>query len=306
MPHLLLIDRSETDRVRIRSILPSHSGWTVAVADSAAAAADQVSKSSLDLVLLDLSTAGDWEHRLIQKLRASQPNLPVILLTAGDDSDEFVVAALSIGAVSYVPKSAAAKNLVTTVQRILALNGCRRHDEHLQTALTCAVIRLHLTDNNLDLVRSTINNLVNTAEDFGLCDAANRGRLSVALDEALTNAVIHGNLDVPSVLREGDGDEFYQLVSERKSRLPYAKRTVTVTATYTHDTAKFKIADQGRGFDHANLMNPLLPRNLDKPHGRGVLLMRAFVDEVRFNEAGNCVTLIKRRPAAGIAGEKCR
>ncbi len=55
-----------------------------------------------------------------------------------------------------------------------------------------------------------------------------------------------------------------------------------------------RIADEGRGFDPDRVPDPRLPENLTRPDGRGIFLMRALMDEVHFNSAGNAVTLVLR------------
>ena len=55
------------------------------------------------------------------------------------------------------------------------------------------------------------------------------------------------------------------------------------------------IKDEGEGFDPAALPDPTDAENIDRPCGRGVMLMRAFMDEVRYNARGNEVTLIRKR-----------
>ncbi len=65
------------------------------------------------------------------------------------------------------------------------------------------------------------------------------------------------------------------------------------------------IRDEGKGFDPNSLPDPTDPVNLDKVSGRGLLLMRTFVDGVRFNECGNEVTLIKRRRPAEVDALSC-
>ena len=54
------------------------------------------------------------------------------------------------------------------------------------------------------------------------------------------------------------------------------------------------IRDEGPGFDPDGLPDPTDPENLTKASGRGVLLIRTFMDEVRFNDTGNEITMIKR------------
>ncbi len=60
------------------------------------------------------------------------------------------------------------------------------------------------------------------------------------------------------------------------------------------DKAVFVVRDEGCGFDPSSLPDPTDPANLDKVTGRGILLMRAFMDQVEFNARGNEVTMVKQ------------
>ncbi len=90
--------------------------------------------------------------------------------------------------------------------------------------------------------------------------------------EAAVNAVMHGN------------------------RYDVA-RHVTASFEITPAELIIKIADQGGGLDPSVIPDPLAPENLLRSSGRGVFLMRAFMDEVSFRELypGTEITLIKRR-----------
>ena len=61
--------------------------------------------------------------------------------------------------------------------------------------------------------------------------------------------------------------------------------------------ARFVIRDDGPGFDPAALPDTADPENLLKPSGRGVMLMRTFMDEVTFSSNGACVTMVKNAAA---------
>ena len=73
---------------------------------------------------------------------------------------------------------------------------------------------------------------------------------------------------------------------------------MTVDASISPQQLKVQITDEGTGFNPENLPDPTDPENLLKPHGRGVMMMKLFLDEVTWNEQGNSVTLIKNGPAA--------
>jgi serine/threonine-protein kinase RsbW len=94
--------------------------------------------------------------------------------------------------------------------------------------------------------------------------------IRLALEEALSNAIHHGNGDDPA-------------------------KHVTVDFTVTDDQAQITVCDEGCGFCPEHVPDPTLEENIERPNGRGVMLMRAYMTEVRFNDRGNCVTLVKHR-----------
>jgi anti-sigma regulatory factor (Ser/Thr protein kinase) len=132
-----------------------------------------------------------------------------------------------------------------------------------------------------------------------LCDATGRIRVGIALEEALLNALYHGNLELSSdELREYRANLLSSgrpsALAERRRQAPYASRRITVQATISPQQARFVVTDQGKGFDPASVPDCTDPANLERDSGRGLLLMRTFMDEVAFNEKGNEVTMVKR------------
>ena len=130
---------------------------------------------------------------------------------------------------------------------------------------------------------------------LNFCDQSTLLRLATAFTEALANAIDHGNLELDSKLRESEDNAYRRLGEERARQPPYCDRRVRVTATLTPSEARFVIRDDGPGFDSSALPDPTNPENLLKPSGRGIMLMATFLDEVKYNDRGNEVTLIKRR-----------
>lgn len=110
-------------------------------------------------------------------------------------------------------------------------------------------------------------------------DVARRLRLNfrVSLTEALSNAMLYGN-----------GSD-----SSKRVRLEVLVSETQITA---------KVTDQGDGFDPCVVPDPTTPENLTRTGGRGIFLMRELMDEVRFNEVGNAVTLVLRLEPAEVGG----
>jgi anti-sigma regulatory factor (Ser/Thr protein kinase) len=122
--------------------------------------------------------------------------------------------------------------------------------------------------------------------------------VAVALEEALNNALYHGNLELTSELREAERQAYRDLVGARLQTAPYRDRRIFVDAKLSRTAVVFTIRDEGRGFDPSQLPDPTGPENLEKASGRGLLLMHTFTDELLFNQVGNEVTLIKRKTPA--------
>lgn len=149
----------------------------------------------------------------------------------------------------------------------------------------------------LEWISPTVERLRERAVQCGACDERRSMKLSVALHEALTNAVVHGNLGVPSRLKEQDDDAFARALAERGGDPAYSARMVSVGVDFDGDRCQWALTDQGDGFDVAGMLRDREPTEEDllRPSGRGVVLMRAFLDEVRYEAGGRRVLLTMRR-----------
>lgn len=90
----------------------------------------------------------------------------------------------------------------------------------------------------------------------------------LALEEAITNAIRHGNRNDP-------------------------EKHITLRFRVTPQEAEIWVADEGDGFDPGRVPDPTLDENINKPNGRGIMLMRAYMDKVGYNQTGNEVRLVK-------------
>jgi serine/threonine-protein kinase RsbW len=96
-------------------------------------------------------------------------------------------------------------------------------------------------------------------------------RLRLALEEALVNAHKHGH--------QGDWT-----------------KPITLHYHVTDNGVVARIEDQGGGFDPTEVPDPSAPENMERPSGRGLFLMRAYMTRVCHNERGNCICLCKHCP----------
>jgi anti-sigma regulatory factor (Ser/Thr protein kinase) len=131
-------------------------------------------------------------------------------------------------------------------------------------------------------------------DGLGILDRPAQIRIRVALQEAITNALYHGNLEVSSDLRQDDERIFYDLAEQRRGLEPYKARRIRIATRLDRRKATFVVGDQGPGFDTSRIDKPIDPEDLLRIGGRGLLLIRTFMDEVTFNATGNVITMVKR------------
>ena len=115
---------------------------------------------------------------------------------------------------------------------------------------------------NIYLVEKLVDNV---CEELKIAEG-NYGNILIALTEAVNNAIHHGN------------------------KLDANKKT-SVACGQDENKLKFRIQDEGVGFDFDNLPDPTDPENIEKPNGRGIFLMKNLADEVIFEENGRIVEL---------------
>lgn len=294
MQTVLVVDDVTLDRHLVGALIEEHVGWSAVFAEDGRDALALIKLQVPDVVLTDLQMPEMNGLQLVEAIRRDYSYLPVILMTA-HGSEEIAVAALKAGAASYVPKRDLARDLVPTTQKVLDMARTSRNQQQVLDCLIETEFRF-LLSNDPHRVQPLINHLQDHLTLMNLVDKAGLIRVGTALHEGLINAMEHGNLELSSELRESENPSDYRkLVDERRQQQPYSDRRVLVVARFSRNEAVFVIRDDGRGFDPSKLADPRDPANLQKCSGRGLFLIRTFMDEVRFNDAGNEITMIKRQ-----------
>jgi CheY-like chemotaxis protein/anti-sigma regulatory factor (Ser/Thr protein kinase) len=295
MPKVLVVDDAAVDRKLVGGLLSRAGDLTVEYAVDGQEALAKIAADRPTLVVTDLVMPGMTGLELVAAITSQFPGLPVVLMT-GKGSEETAVKALEAGASSYVPKSSLHQHLLETVRDLIEMVNQTRTNERLMNCMRTGQFVFSLT-NDPALIPSLISYVQNVVCSMGLCDESDVIRVCIALEEALRNAMFHGNLELTSEQREGDSVVYQQLIEHRTTHEPYKDRKLYVTIDVTPTSGTFTIRDQGPGFDPHKLPDPTDPANIEKVSGRGLLLMRTFMDEVTFNATGNQVTMVKRSAA---------
>lgn len=116
-------------------------------------------------------------------------------------------------------------------------------------------------------LKPTVEEVVGTCERLAVGGSRARLNLRVAVGEAISNAILYGNGEDPD-------------------------KRVRVEAVYGDEAVRVTVTDEGPGFDPSAVADPTRAENRDRPHGRGLFLLRTLMDRVEWNERGNRVTLV--------------
>jgi CheY-like chemotaxis protein len=304
MSKVLIVDDSPVDRRLAGKLLEKRAEGgeptdiTVVTAENGRQALDVIAREHPDAVVTDLQMPEMNGLDLVVQIRARFSLLPVILMTA-HGSEELAVRALKSGAASYVPKRELGEDLLETVEAVIESAHGKRDQSRLLKSLARTESHFVL-ENDPALIPPLVSHLRENVFRMSGSDETGLIQMTVALREALLNAMEHGNLELDSALREKDDHSYHVLQHERRRQKPYADRRVHVTSRETPGETVFVIRDEGPGFDTSQLPDPTDPANLEKRSGRGLLLIRAFMSDVRHNPRGNEVTLTYRTQDSGL------
>jgi CheY-like chemotaxis protein/anti-sigma regulatory factor (Ser/Thr protein kinase) len=300
MATVLVVDDSPVDRRLAGKLLEKNPQLAVDYAAHGGDALRQMEQRMPDLVLTDLQMPNMDGLRLVETIRRLYPLVPVIIMTA-HGSEDVAVKALMSGAAGFVPKGGLGGALVATVESVLTLVRKKRGHDRLMDCIGSGEAVLTLPSDR-SLFTPLVEHVQHLVSAVGLVDETGSLRVALAMEEALVNALYHGNLGLSPAEIEAANSAFHQ---SGQDVLPdhvspaWRERKIHVRVEFSREQVTFTIRDEGPGFNPANIPAPTDPLNFsgESPAGRGLVLIRMFMDEVSFNESANEIRLSKRREA---------
>jgi CheY-like chemotaxis protein len=274
LPAILVVDDDRSTRHLIRLQLRS-AGHAVETAGNARAALSRLRRKEFDLVLLDVWMPGMDGLEMLARLRDA-PSRPKVVVMTADDTSETLLRAIREHACRYVTKPVEPKELLGLIDEVLAAPPVARPVE-------------------------VISARPEWVELLVPCDRESAERIQDFLARL--------DADLPAQVRADVGQAFRELLMnaiEWGGRLDPAQ-TVRIACLRARRMLLYRIADPGKGFsfqglEHAAVGNPpgspiehaakREERGL-RPGGFGLLLARAMVDELLYNEAHNEVVFVK-------------
>jgi sigma-B regulation protein RsbU (phosphoserine phosphatase) len=284
---VLVVDDDAALRSLLRLAL-ERGGFEVAEAADAGEAVVRFRAFGPSVSVLDLGLPDRDGISLIAELRELEPAAAIIVVTGRGDEES----ALRAGAASFLHKPFLLPDLVQEVRQLAAW---RSPAAGAAAPAAGASQRFSLGSREareLSVIGALTLPLRTLLDDAGLLG------VRIGLGEMILNAVEHGNLGISTTEKEEalvDG-RFAGLVASRLAVPENAAKRVWIESHLADGEFRVTVRDEGAGFDWRALAAVEPGATLA---GRGVLLARFHFDEVRWNERGTEVTLVKRVPGAG-------
>lgn len=294
MQRVVVLEHNVAEAGRMAKLL-GEQGFTVETTKTPAEAIEACRKSPPDLVVTDMpEPRTDVEAMsFIKWLHQHQRQVPIVL-SLSKNEEICALQALETGAVSYIRKRLLEQDLPQTLKNTYGLLQRITGQKRIRQALVRAEFHYEL-ENDPSITPAVLAGVEDELETSGLFETADITRMIIGLHEAIDNAIFHGNLEVSSALRDaGATKSYFELAEARRAQAPYRDRHVQFLMRLSRDGAEFLIRDEGPGYDPKKIADPTAVDNLERPSGRGLLLIRSFFDTVEHGPTGSELRLSRK------------
>lgn len=290
-PGILVVDDEEALRTLLVRLLEKEGFEPFSASDGEEAIRLFRDRSPL-VVISDVRMPKMDGLTMLTEIRKIDRSAAVILMT-GQGNEEILLSALRGGATNFFKKPFNSLELIDEIRRIVGFRREAARSSLFSPFLT-AETKLFVLPAGVSSYYPIVNQV--TLQLPCLVPPEEILNLKIGIEEMITNAIEHGNLGISfeeksEAIRE---ERLEGLIAERTAESERAGRRIFIHSRLDSDFFEVTVRDEGRGFDWKALPE-VAPENLLAFNGRGILLARIYFDEVTYNEAGNQVTLRKRR-----------
>jgi DNA-binding response OmpR family regulator len=299
-PTAIVVD-DEPDVRGILAAIVARNGFEVTEGKDGEEAVRLASERRPDLIFLDVMMPKLTGLEALAQIREANPGVCVVLVSA-TASQEHAEEALRLGAVNFIQKPFDRREIGFVVQRIRA---AIEEESDLQPVFDLLEERKTVLSmgNDPAMIGKVVAFLGRELHLHypGRDTAATEVKL--ALYEAIANAIEHGNLGIgfdDKTKAASDPGGVAALVEKRRKEPPFADRKIRLEARYGASEVEYRIRDGGPGFSVKG--QEARRQDLTALHGRGLMLIRHYMNRVDWNEAGNEIRLARTVPGRETTG----
>ena len=294
-PSILLADGDAGSREVFGKFF-SRAGWRFDIASDPAAIGSALEGKDYDIVIADVAMPGADGLALLAQILKQRPTQAIIAVSR-DNSFEEALKFFRSGATDLIARPIDFGWLERVVRQVVDGRIQDEKERQLYRFVTSERTELRFTCRQLAELDTISLPILHRLESGRLLDQASSLRLRLAVQEAVVNALEHGNLELQSEwkedLRSDGSDKFGLIRRERLCDPDFANRTVTVCSWFDGSRLEISVRDQGKGFVAGSVGDATANDGAIVCSGRGLAMISSAVDEVKFTQNGSEVTLVK-------------
>jgi len=291
-PKLLILDPENTYREILSDLLSER--LNLSFAPNPDLALKQIAKEDFTLVVTEIRLPDNDIKKFIQKARSFVPNTTFVVITQEGDMP-LALEVLQLGAVDFIAKPFSLDQIAALIDKYLSQTINKKFDYDL-IELMYEESRTYMLPNNLYVINPFVSELMEMLKRFKELETKDLFAIRLCVYEMLVNAVEHGNLEIDFSLKNellNSNVNYLEFVQKRSKEPKYKNRKVMFKYEYSPEKLKFVIEDQGNGFESAKYKKKM-QGPIDSLHGRGIIISKVHMDEIKYNDKGNRVTLVKK------------
>ena len=297
---ILIVDDDKYISLLLYNFLDEE-GYICETAENGLEALESVRKGNpYDMVLLDFVMPQMNGLECLAALRTIDPGLPVMMLS-GHRTRENTLEALKLGAIGFIKKPFSLNDVLKNLRLVLNAARNKQGQGPIISFLKKGSMEFVFKSAQIEPDKLSLY-LANHLGEMGFIEGTRISTVALAFSEVITNALEHGNLELPVnyFLENQSGKSKLSIEDQKNERLSmahYADRTITLHYQFQNDETRVTVTDEGPGFDVDSIREFLASNDetaATNNVGNGLILLKHAVDEVLFNDKGNEVTLIIR------------
>lgn len=268
--------------------------YNLTLAKDGEEALDIANANTFDLIITDISLPKMSGVDFIRSIRKNGNFTPFIIIT-GDSNIELAIDTFRMGAIDFFLKPFRVDSIRSVIERFASMHINKEELIRSQDFIHIAEKSQFILLPKIRRINYYVNLLLVILADLPNLKLEDQLALKVTLYELISNAIEHGtagiNYQEKKKILENANQDYFNYVEEKCKG---TNKKVTITLDYSPEQIEMTIADEGDGFNPKDIPDPIKNPSANLYSGRGLFLTKLNIDEIRFNDKGNTVTVVRK------------
>ncbi len=295
MANILVADDNEIKSEYVSKILKEE-GHSIFVAEHSDQVFTILEKNEISMIIMSVELPGLSSKDFLEEIFKSDFSLPLIVM--GDELQiEVIEMFLKEGAQNFLLKPINKETLLRAAKQSFEFLAMQKDFIEIVKSINKEHISFEIRTKDLN-TKALIQILTRNLIPFGICLNENIQRqIRIAVDEAITNAIDYGNLELAEFSRDTMTSEgISEFAAEKNKRLKdprFCNRLIKIDYQFRDKYVQYEITNEGKGFNVNKTITKVKKQGIFRMHGKGLILIKSFMDDVSWSHKGRTIRMKK-------------